>query len=489
MIPTGLRFLIVAFDGLRPDMAMPALMPNLSRMRALGVEFANHRAVFPSDTRANVASLVTGAYPGRHGFLGNAYYDAAAHPSGVFDTINAELIEACDAAHDGRLFSVEALGDILGRAGRSVVVIGAASRGTTRAIHHKVRQFRQHLCLAVHFADTSWPGEAVAEIESRFGPLPPAAQPDLAALGYGTDVFLDHVWPERRPDLTILWFNEPDTSYHHFGIGSPEALGATAEADRQFGRILDWWEHRGRDDGVQLIALSDHGHLTTHERTDVVGQLKEAGFHVGGNFEGDADLVVVPATAGYIHVRDRRLDLMSIVVDFLTGQEWCGHLFTQARNEIDGQIEGTFARNMIFADHQRSAEVIYTLRADDGLDRYGLVGRSYFDAGDPHRSMHGGLHPKELECLALAAGSLFGVDEKINEHTGIVDIAPTILHGLGLPQVAGRQGRVITAALRNRGRAMASIPETFEVGRGAYRQSLRRVRVGDTVYLDGGLVA
>ena len=54
--------LIFAFDGLQPAQVIPELMPNLSSLAAQGVTFTNHHPVFPSVTRANVASLATGLY-------------------------------------------------------------------------------------------------------------------------------------------------------------------------------------------------------------------------------------------------------------------------------------------------------------------------------------------------------------------------------------------------------------------------------------------
>ena len=52
--------LITVFDGLQPAQVTPALMPNLARFASEGVTFSNHHPVFPSVTRINAASMVTG---------------------------------------------------------------------------------------------------------------------------------------------------------------------------------------------------------------------------------------------------------------------------------------------------------------------------------------------------------------------------------------------------------------------------------------------
>ena len=68
--------LVIVFvvDGLRPDAIIPADAPTLCRLRAEGVEFANAHAALPTVTRVNAATLVTGAYPGTHGIVGNQVY-------------------------------------------------------------------------------------------------------------------------------------------------------------------------------------------------------------------------------------------------------------------------------------------------------------------------------------------------------------------------------------------------------------------------------
>ena len=94
-------------------------------------------------------------------------------------------------------------------------------------------------------------------------------------------------------------------------------------------------------------------------------------------------------------------------------------------------------------------------------------------------------------CLARArwaSGSLFDDAKNLEAHTGIVDIAPTILHGLGIPAPQTMEGRVLREAFANGAiEPPGSVPETFETGAGPYKQVLHRTRIGDSCYLDGGL--
>ena len=62
---------IAVFDGLQPLQVTSELMPNLAALAAEGVSFQNHHPVFPTVTRINVASIMTGRNPGGHGLAGN----------------------------------------------------------------------------------------------------------------------------------------------------------------------------------------------------------------------------------------------------------------------------------------------------------------------------------------------------------------------------------------------------------------------------------
>ena len=63
--------LIIVFDGLQPSQITEQDMPNLSRLASKGVVFQHNHNVYPTVTRTNVASLVTGRNPGAHGLIAN----------------------------------------------------------------------------------------------------------------------------------------------------------------------------------------------------------------------------------------------------------------------------------------------------------------------------------------------------------------------------------------------------------------------------------
>ncbi|QRM32402.1 alkaline phosphatase family protein [Microvirga sp. VF16] len=83
------RFLLVSFDGLRPDLIDRKLTPNICRLQNAGVTLAQHRTIYPSETRSAFPSLVTGTTASRHGMVGNKYVDRATTPPRYIDTSNA----------------------------------------------------------------------------------------------------------------------------------------------------------------------------------------------------------------------------------------------------------------------------------------------------------------------------------------------------------------------------------------------------------------
>ncbi len=83
--------LVFVFDGLQPAQVNARLMPNLSALAADGVTFANHHSVFPTVTRVNVSSMVTGLNPGAHGLAGNRLLIRDFDPDRAFSAMEPEL--------------------------------------------------------------------------------------------------------------------------------------------------------------------------------------------------------------------------------------------------------------------------------------------------------------------------------------------------------------------------------------------------------------
>src|SRR5262249_34679111 len=120
--------IVIVVDGLRPDEITAATMPRLTRLGQRGVMFNAHHSVFPTVTRVNSSSMVTGVYPEGHGLLGNTIYIASVNATRGLDTGVYTNLEAVARA-SGRLLTAPTLGEILKSAGKTLMAAGSGSSG------------------------------------------------------------------------------------------------------------------------------------------------------------------------------------------------------------------------------------------------------------------------------------------------------------------------------------------------------------------------
>ena len=461
------RMLFCLFDGLRRDMVRPELMPRLHRFRSSWCEFPNSSAAFPSETRVQVSSLVTGTFPAGHGIMANSFLDPALGLSGPFDTSDIETMARARRIY-GRLHKAQTLGECLARAGRRYAVVTTGTRGNAMLLDLHAGELGQPVFSTLS-STVSSPAARHEEITGRFGPPPSRTFPDTAITAYATRVLLQHFIPDHDADLQVIWFNEPDLTFHYRGIGSPESLAALRAVDAAFGRILDWWDGEGRAAGWRLVAASDHGQITVTGQVDVAGALRDGGFRVGPG----GDLQIRSGYSSHLVVRDRDPDLAARVVRFLAEQRWCGLIMSRTG------IEGTLAMAEIGVENERSADVAFTLRTTDAANDWGYPGTCLADNPDipPGGGLHGGLHAIELNTLLVFGGDGLVPSGRIDTPAGVIDIAPTMLHILGVPVPPTATGRVLHEALTGGRAAPAWREDIVHARTGAHVQQLTVARI------------
>lgn len=463
-------------------------MPNLYRFAQQGVTFENHRCCYPSETYVNLPSLVTGSVPSRHGMIANYYLDKKVDSRKRFEGHNVKRIEKAQKAYQGKLYDTPSFAEVLHDHGKRMAVISTNSAGSVRLKHYSIKD-HPHLSLSVHTPETSWPQEEVPKIQEKCG-KPPASKiiPDHHGVTYATDVFLKYLVAEGLPELTILWFGEPDESYHLFGVGSEQSLAALRHADSEFGRIINWWENSNLQDSLQIVVTSDHAQITKKTQISMFNLLTEQGFKVDDHLEDGADITLINSYSGNMLIKNSDPGLSNAVGEALRSFDCCGMIFSQDRDGIEGTIPGSFSKKLLMVDHARSPDIYYTLKTDNEPDLYGLKGNCYFDNWPPAGGgIHGGLHPKEMHCTCVIHGSLFRESSEIPTTSGIIDILPTILHGLNIPIPQSVDGRILIEAMAN---GSSSAPEqsseSYEVGQDNFRQVLKTTKTGDSYYIDGG---
>ena len=471
-------FVIVVFDGLQPAQVTPELMPNLSRLVAEGVTCSNHHAVFPTVTRANVASIVTGHQPGSHGLTGNMLVIPEFDPHRAIGALEPVLTEVA-ASHPVLLQPT--LGDILHQRGLEYIAVGTGTSGNAYLQNPNAEKGGG----ATIHPDFSLPRSLHCELTSQFGEWPDRRGPTPAKMERALDIFTEYVLQERQPAVSLLWLSEPDTSQHASGVGSPQAVEAIREADRQFGRLLDWLERSGGAADTNVLVASDHGYSTISGVIDVEAVLREAGFPPADEPGG----VAVAPNGGSVlfYATGNVAGTSARLAEFLMGQPWCGTLLA---SDAAGSIPGTLPARLVGMEGPRAPSITVSFRWDSTVNSAGFAGHAYSTNLSPGKGQHGSMSPHETRNVFFAKGPDFRQSASIDSPTGNVDIAPTILHLLGLSGSESMHGRVLSDALESGPGAVDWLTESHDAERdvpsGRYSQSIAVSRVGKTVYIDQG---
>lgn len=439
---TETRVLIVVFDALRPEFVTPSRMPNLCAFARMGVRYPNMHSTFPTETRVNQSAVTTGCMPSRHGVVGNAFLADDLLPGRLVNTGDDTALSEIMAA--GPVLTVPNMGQRLAAAGRRYASLSAGTPGGGRLINWSAEQdatFR----LSMRAPAATVPVGALAEIETRVGPMPDSTPPALDWIGWAVSAYIEYVDPVVAPDVMLLWLCEPDESFHWHGIGSDESLAAIQRADAEFGRILTHLESQIDDGAMHVIAMSDHGQLTLEgRRLDLIDKIAATGLRASRSDLNDCDCLVSLANGGGIWLRDRDPRVAERLVTWLREQPWCGPVFSRTG------VAGTLRQAELCLDHPRAPDISLVLRARDDPNREGIGGISVHDAPYPEGGgCHGGLSKWELNNVLVLGGRRIRQGSEIGAPAGNIDILPTVFELVGLPTPDGIHGRVLREAFRD----------------------------------------
>ena len=472
------KFLFCLLDGLRRDFVRQDTMPNLSTFRESWVDFPNSSSVFPSETRVQVSSFVTGAFPGDsrlssenyshygHGVMANVFFDSNQSISGPLDTSNLEKMGRAEKYY-GRIQKSKNLSEIMAASGKELSILTTGKIGNAKLLNLNANKFNQKV-FSIWGADVSSRAIDFDMIVNRFGPVPKQELPNNAVTEYATDLLLNYFLKPATADVQVIWFNEPDLSFHYKGIGSEESLSSIQCLDKCFGRIVDWWSTEGTKDGWHLIVASDHAQISTIEQINVQRELSNAGFAVGDGLGDGNDIALKRSYSSQITVKNRDKILIQQILEFLHEQAWCGLTFSKTGEN------GALFMGDINVLNERSPDINFTLRTIDGANAFGYPGLCFADNPDIPigGGVHGGLHRIELNNLLILAGEKFHQQKICNTPAGIVDILPTILWGMGLDIPPSVMGRPLMEAFEDHGDAPAWSDRLLSASNGRYAQNM-----------------
>ena len=301
--PAARRVIIFVWDGLRADDLTPEIAPNYFALTRSGAVFADHHAVYPTFTMMNSASIATGVYPGVHGFYGNVVYAPSAkgrNAKGADIDFSAPafiedfgVVEAVRDSYQGRLTLVSTMLQAAQAKGLTTVAIGKFGAAFIQDYRRGGIILDEDAAMPLGFAkelqQTGYPlprnsgnayeagvltlandnGDPTAPIpiqrlkDGQTGnPLDCSGALSRRGFAYLTDVFVNYILPNKKPDLTVFWSKEPDATNHAYGPGTCNSIDATRMNDEILGRVVEELRQLGWEKSTDIIITQDHNHST-----------------------------------------------------------------------------------------------------------------------------------------------------------------------------------------------------------------------------------
>ena len=215
--------LVVSFDGFRYDYLDRVSTPNFDKLKFEGVSAKSLISVFPSFTFPNHYSIATGTYAGTHGLISNSFYRK--------DFDESYSMRKKNTVIDGKWYGAEP------------IWVTAERQGINAGIFFWVG------------SEAGINGLRPSIYESYDGSIPFSQRVDT--------VFDWFLLPyENRPQLCMLYFNEPDHLGHVYGPESTQVDSAIIEIDNLLGSIIDKINSSLIKDSLNVIIVSDHGMTT-----------------------------------------------------------------------------------------------------------------------------------------------------------------------------------------------------------------------------------
>jgi len=253
--------------------------------------------------------------------------------------------------------------------------------------------------------------------------------------------------------------------------------------------VIQALKDKGVFNKTDLLVVSDHGFSTIDRGPDLIKSLKKGSFVAGKQFDNPepGDVMVVSlggSTAFYVFEHDtptiRRL------VEFLQGSDSAGVVFSSI------SAEGTFPLSQVRLDAKQGApDVLVSLHWSGDRNDWGAPGMVTAIEGKRGRGTHASLSRFDLHNTLIASGPDFKQGFVSEIPSGNVDVAPTVLAILGVPQTSPMDGRVLNEAMVGSDAGeLKPKRETLEASRDLgfrlWHQYLTFTRVGSVTYFDEG---
>ena len=480
---------VVVWDGMRPDFVTERNAPTLWKLAREGVTFRRHHSVYPTMTNVNGAAIATGAYPNRNGLLANREYRPRIDSKKEFDICDPEVIKKGDETSGGKYLALPTIAEIVRAAGRRTAIAGTKSVAFLQDRHAEWTTAASKDSLT-KFAAAPMPQNMREETLRLLGPfLTEPANTSDQRNAYATRALTDILWRDGLPAYSLLWLSDPDLTQHEYSPGAEPSMAAIRSSDRNLASVLDALSKKKARETTDLLVVSDHGFSTIERGIDFTGELRAAGFDAVAAFDQTpkAGQVLAVGNEGTVlfYVVEHDSGVVTRLIEWLQHSDFAGVIFAREK------LEGTFPLESVRANTADAPDVMAALRWNPKPNRFGVAGQIISDASHGTRKgSHATLSEFDVHNTLIASGPHFRRGMINQLPSGNIDIAPTVLHLLGLESPQKFDGRVLSEALTGQSPPPRAATETLEAARkfpsGDWRQHLRLSRVGETIYIDEG---
>jgi arylsulfatase A-like enzyme len=476
---------VVVWDGMRPDFVNETNTPTLYQLARDGVFFQNHHAVFLSSTEVNATAMSTGCYPNRSGILGNHEHRPLIDPLTNVAVEAFSTIRKGDEVTHNHYLQLPTLAEILQRAGKKTVIAGAKP---VVLLHDRLEQGR--VCAdCVNLVEHKTVPAAAAE-KLDLPPFTPKDIPNTREDEATTHALIGPMWDKEVPAFSLLWLSEPDASQHNSGLGTAKALKALKGSDDNLARVLNELTARGIRDKTDVFVISDHGFSTISRVLNINDFLKAAGLNAAHEFKqppvnGDV-MVVGNGGVALLYVIGHDPKLIHKMVALFQAEDFTGVICTRE------PMEGTFTLDQVHINTPDAPDIAVSLRWTRDKNEVGIPGmvpcESWLSAG---QGIHSSLSPFDLHNTLIAAGPDFRKGWADPLPSGNIDLAPTVLHILGVPSPEHMDGRVLSEAFASEPTKFPdpvthTLSATRDLKATVWQQYLRVTEFAGTTYLDEG---
>jgi predicted AlkP superfamily pyrophosphatase or phosphodiesterase len=476
---------MVVWDGLRPDFVTESNTPTLYQLAHDGVFFQNHHAVFLSSTEVNATAMATGSYPNRNGILGNREYRPNIDPLKPVEVQSLDAVRKGDEVAHNHYLQLPTVAEILQRAGKRTAIAGTKPAAI---LFDRLETGRACGDCVDLFNHNTVPASAIERL--HLPPVTPRETPNTREDQATTQALIGPLWDKEVPAFSLLWLSEPDFAQHTTGLGSAAALQALRGSDDNLARVLKELAARGVRDKTDVFVVSDHGFSQISRFVSAMDSLNKAGFHAAHDFKqppaaGDI-CSVVNGGASLLYVIGHDPKLVQRIVTHLQHQDFIGVIFTRQ------PMEGTFTLDQVRINTPDAPDIVISYRWSDEKNDVGVPGSVPSDGAFGARlGMHSSLSPFDMRNTLVANGPDFRhgwIDEL---PSGNVDIAPTILHLLGVAPPVKMDGRILTEAMLPVPTKMSPIEvqmldASCDSSNTVWHQHLRVTEFNGTTYFDEG---